>query len=253
MPEPGRLRGRVAIVTGAQQGIGAAIARSLAGEGSAVVVNHLDDQSAADRIVSEVEDAGGRAVAVGADVSSMEGVDALIEAAASLGGVDLLVNNAGVFPRSGFLDMTRAEWDSVLAVNLTGAFLCSQAVARDMVARSAPGAIVNISSTVALIGSRQGVHYTASKSGLLGLTRSTALALAEHDIRVNAIAVGMTDTAQPRAGLTEEQIGAIVSGFPLGRLIRPEEIAVAAVFLLSDDSSSVTGQTLHVNGGALMP
>jgi 3-oxoacyl-[acyl-carrier protein] reductase len=121
-----------------------------------------------------------------------------------------------------------------------------------MVSRQVSGAVINMSSTVAHTGSRKGVHYSASKSGLLGLTRATALALAPHGIRVNAIAAGMTDTAQPRIGLTEDEIASIVGGFPLGRLISPDEIADTAVFLASADSQPITGQTIHVNGGAMM-
>lgn len=247
-----RLQNRVAVVTGAQQGIGAAIATTLGREGAAVVVNWLDDGAAADGVAAGIVSSGGRAVAVRADVSDPDDVARLVSAASELGGVDLLVNNAGIFPRSPFLDLAEEDWDRVLDVNLKGPFLCTQAVARDMVRRGAGGSIVNVSSAVAAIGSARGVHYTASKSGLLGLTRATALALAAYRIRVNAIAAGMVDTAQPRDGLTEEQISQIVTGFPLGRLITPDEIAAAVVFLASDDAGSITGQTIHVNGGALM-
>jgi 3-oxoacyl-[acyl-carrier protein] reductase len=247
-----RLVNRVAIVTGAQQGIGEAIARAFAREGAAVVVNYLDDRDGAEAVVSEIVRGDGRAVAVRADVSVSDEATALIEAATPFGGVDLLVNNAGIFPRSQFLEMEQEEWDSVLGVNLKGAFLCTQAAAKDMVARSAAGAVINMSSAIANTGSARGVHYTASKSGVVGLTRATALALAPHGIRVNAIAAGMTDTAQPREGLTEEQIADIVGGFPLGRLVRPEEIADTAVFLAGEESRQITGQTIHVNGGAVM-
>ncbi len=169
-----------------------------------------------------------------------------------MGGVDLLVNNAGIFPRADFLETTEAEWDRVLGVNLKGAFLCARAAAKAMVARGAGGAIVNIASVVVNTGTPNGVHYAASKAGLVGLTRASALALAPHGIRVNAIAPGLTDTAQPRYGMSEREIAEAAARFPLGRLIRPEEIADAAVFLASDDSRQMTGQTLHVNGGSFL-
>ena len=247
-----RLSDRVAIVTGAQQGIGAAIALAYGREGAGVVVNYLDDAAAAEAVVGRIAAAGGRARAVQGDVALAAEVARMIEAAAALGGVDLLVNNAGIFPRADFLETTEAEWDRVLDINLKGAFLCAREAAKAMVARGAGGAIVNIASVVANTGAPNGVHYAASKAGLVGLTRSMALALAPHGIRVNAIAPGLTDTAQPRYGMSEEEIAAAAARFPLGRLIRPEEIADAAVFLAADDSRQMTGQTLHVNGGSFL-
>ena len=247
-----RLKDRVALVTGAQQGIGAAIARAFGREGASVVVNYLDDAAAAEIIAGEIRGAGGRAVAVPGDVTRAGDVAAMIVAAEPFGGVDLLVNNAGIFPRVGFLDMTEDQWDQVLGVNLKGAFLCANAAAKAMVARGVPGGILNIASVVACSGAPTGVHYGASKAGLLGLTRSLALALASHGIRVNAIAPGLTDTAQPRYGMTETEIAAAAAAVPLGRITRAEEIADAAVFLASEESRQITGQTLHVNGGQIL-
>ena len=247
-----RLKDRVALVTGAQQGIGAAIARAFGREGASVVVNYLDDAAAAEIIAGEICGAGGRAVAVPGDVTRAGDVAAMIVAAEPFGGVDLLVNNAGIFPRVDFLDMTEDQWDQVLGVNLKGAFLCANAAAKAMVARGVPGGILNIASVVARSGAPTGVHYGASKAGLLGLTRSLALALASHGIRVNAIAPGLTDTAQPRYGMTETEIAAAAAAVPLGRITRAEEIADAAVFLASEESRQITGQTLHVNGGQIL-
>ena len=247
-----RLKDRVAVVTGAQQGIGAAIARAYGREGAGVVVNYLDDAEAAEAIVAEIRGAGGRAAAVPGDVARAGDVAAMIAAAEPFGGVDLLVNNAGIFPRVEFLDMTEAAWDRVLDVNLKGAFLCARAAAGAMVERGAPGAILNIASVIVRSGAAEGVHYGASKAGLVGLTRSMALALAPHGIRVNAIAPGLTDTAQPRYGMTEAEIAAAAAAFPLGRITRAEEIADAAVFLATDESRQITGQTLHVNGGQIL-
>ncbi len=247
-----RLKDRVALVTGAQQGIGAAIARAYGREGAAVVVNYLDDAGAAEAIAADICGAGGRAVAVPGDVARADDVAAMIAAAEAFGGVDLLVNNAGIFPRVGFLDMTEDQWDRVLGVNLKGAFLGARAAARAMVARGASGAIVNITSMAAHSGPAKGVHYGASKAGLVGLTRSMARALAPHRIRVNAIAPGLTDTAQPRHGMTEAEIDAAAAALPLGRITCPEEIADAAVFLATDESRQITGQTLHINGGQIL-
>jgi 3-oxoacyl-[acyl-carrier protein] reductase len=151
-----------------------------------------------------------------------------------------------------FLEMQDADWDHVLGVNLKGSFLCAQAGARAMVAAGRRGAIVNISSS-AVRGDPRGVHYSASKAGVIGLTRAMALALAPHGIRVNAIAPGTTDTAQPRYGNTEEQLLARSREIPLdGRMATPDEIARVVVFLASDEAGRMTGEVVHVNGGAYM-
>ncbi len=247
-----RLSGQVALVTGAQQGIGRAIAVALAGEGADVAVNFLDDREAGERVAGLVRGLGRKAIAVEGDVTRIRDVEALVAAAGSaLGPPGILVNNAGVFPRSEFLELAEREWDHVLGVNLKGSFLCAQATARAMVAAGRPGAIVNISSS-AIRGDARGVHYSASKAGVLGLTRAMALALAPHRIRVNAIAPGLTNTAQPRYGNSEEQIAARAREIPLGRMAEPEEIARIAVFLASDDAGWMTGELVHVNGGAYL-
>jgi 3-oxoacyl-[acyl-carrier protein] reductase len=169
----------------------------------------------------------------------------------ALGPPEVLVNNAGVFPRASFLELQEREWDHVLGVNLKGSFLCAQAVARALVAGDRPGAIVNISSS-AVRGDARGVHYSASKAGVVGLTRAMALALAPHRIRVNAIAPGLTDTQQPRYGNTEEQLAARGREIPLGRMAQPEEIARVAIFLATSDACWITGELIHVNGGFYM-
>ena len=165
-----RLSGKVALVTGAQQGIGRAIAIALGREGCDVCGNFLDDRGAAERVAAEVRSLGRKAMVVQGDVARSEDVGAIVAAAtAELGAPDVLVNNAGVFPRAAFLDLAEREWDHVLGVNLKGGFLCAQAVARAMVAAGRAGAIINISSS-AIRGDARGVHYSASKAGVLGMT-----------------------------------------------------------------------------------
>jgi 3-oxoacyl-[acyl-carrier protein] reductase len=167
-----------------------------------------------------------------------------------LGPIDVLINNAGVFPRVPFLEMSESDWDYVLDVNLKGACFCAQAVARAMVAAGRPGVVINLTSGAAFRSSPRGVHYVASKGGVLSMTRAMALELAPYRIRVNAIAPGLTDTAQPRYGSGEAELAEAARAIPFGRMARPEEIAHAAVFLASDNAGFVTGQTLHVNGGS---
>ncbi|MBX6376543.1 MAG: glucose 1-dehydrogenase [Acetobacteraceae bacterium] len=246
-------RERVVLVTGAQQGIGRAMAIAFAAAGYDVAINWLDDAEAAGAVAEAVRAQGRRAMLVQGDVSVTGEAAAMVErTVAELGRLDALVNNAGIFPRVPFLEMDEAEWDRVIAVNLKGSVFCAQAAARAMVAAGTPGSIINLSSR-ALSGAPLGVHYSASKAGIAGATRAMALALAPHRIRVNAIAPGLTDTAQPRYGNTEEEIRAMAAAIPLGRIGRPGDIAGLAVFLASEAASWITGQTYHINGGSLMP
>jgi len=248
-----QLRGKTALVTGAQQGIGRGIALAFAENGANVAINWLDDEAAAREVAAAVTGHNRRALTIQADMAKLDEVREMVDAVvAEFGGIDILVNNAGVFPRVDFLAMTEADWDFVHDVNLKGAVFCAQAAAKAMVAASKPGAIVNITSGAAFRGSPRGVHYVASKGGIVSMTRQMALELAPHRIRVNAIAPGLTDTAQPRYGSSEAEIAAMAAANPLGRIAQPEDIAGAALFLASGAASFVTGHTLHVNGGSYL-
>jgi NAD(P)-dependent dehydrogenase (short-subunit alcohol dehydrogenase family) len=241
---------KVAIVTGAQQGIGRAIALGLAREGTAVAINYLDDRHAAGAVAESIRSGGGRCCTVQGDVSRAADVERLVSTAEKeLGEVDVLINNAGIFPRVDFLELSESEWDKVHDVNLKGTFLCSQAVARRLVKRRAPGAIVNVTSMSAYRGTPRGVHYAASKGGVVGFTRALALELAPHGIRVNSVAPGLSDTAQPRDGHSEAELKDMAELIPLGRMAQPESIADVALFLASDAARHMTGQVVHVNGG----
>jgi NAD(P)-dependent dehydrogenase (short-subunit alcohol dehydrogenase family) len=248
-----RLRGKVALVTGAQQGIGRGIALAFAREGADVAVNYLDDRAAAETVVRQVRAAGRRSALVQTDVARPAEVETMVvRVRDELGAIDVLVNNAGVYPRVPFLAMRETDWDLVLDVNLKGGFFCAQAAAQAMIDGGRRGTIINMASQ-AIRGAVRGVHYSASKGGVVAMTRAMALELAPHGIRVNAIAPGLTDTAQPRYGNSEEELAMMASAVPLGRMAQPDDIAAVAVFLASDDARHVTGQTVHVNGGSYMP
>jgi glucose 1-dehydrogenase len=249
---------KTAIVTGAAKGIGAAIARQLAKDGAKVIVSDIDREGgrASADVINDLFGPG-RARFVGCDVAKSGDVQAMVaEAVDAFGRIDILINNAAVVHAAEFLDLTEADFDRVIAINLKGAFLVGQAVARHMVARVAAGepagAIVNMSSVNAVFAIANQVPYSVSKGGINQLTKVMALALAPHGIRVNAIGPGsiMTDMLAS-VNANPEARSRILSRTPLGRIGDAAEIATIASFLASDAASYVTGQTLYADGGRL--
>jgi glucose 1-dehydrogenase len=249
---PGRHAGRRALVTGAATGIGRATAGRLAAEGAAIVVNYVGDAGPAGALVREIEGEGGRAVAIAADVSNEEQVVAMFgEAAGTLGGpVDLLVNNAGIEKPFPLVEMPLDEWNNVLAVNLTGAFLCAREAARGLIGADLPGAIVNVSSVHEVIPWPSFGHYCASKGGMKLWAQTIARELAPHRIRVASVAPGAILTPINQDLMDDpEKRRAVEEEIPWGRLGKPEEIAGAIAWLASDEAEYVVGTTLFVDGG----
>jgi 2-deoxy-D-gluconate 3-dehydrogenase len=241
---------KVAIVTGSARGLGQAMSHGLALAGSDVV--GIDLLAGQDATREMVEKAGRRFLPVNADVAAAGSTDTIVETALnSFGRIDILVNNAGISRRASILDFVEADWDEVLAVNLKACFLLSQAVVRHLVARRAPGSIINIASLLSFQGSTKIVSYTASKTGLVGLTRAMANELAPHNIRVNAIAPGYMETANTEALRKSPKRDIVLSMIPMGRWCQPEDLQGPVVFLASDASSYITGQVLVVDGGWL--
>ena len=242
---------KTALVTGGSRGIGRACCLRLALAGANVAVNYCSNEAAALETVRLVKEAGGHALSVRADVSSSDDVDRMIaQVTAGLGPVDLLVNNAGVFDYVPHHETTQAIWRRTLDVNLTGAFLVTWAVKDGMIARRY-GRIVNMSSISALDPRPMSIAYAASKAGLAGLTKSTAAALAAHNIRVNAVAPGLIET-EILDGVEPATLERIIEATPMKRIGTPEEVAALVFFLLSDESSFTTGQTIVSSGGRVM-
>jgi NAD(P)-dependent dehydrogenase (short-subunit alcohol dehydrogenase family) len=247
----GRFQGRRIVVTGATQGIGKGIAELLASEGARLLL--LDIEAAGgERTAAELRSDGGDVIFAACDVGSSTDVRAAVDVAQrTFGGIDALVNNAGIYPRSSTCEMPDELWDRVLRTNLTGAFYCAKYFIPLMSGRTG-GSIISIASGRALQGAPNGAAYASTKAGLIGFTRSLALEFAGRGIRVNVIVPGIADTAQPRQELSEDQMMEIGKHIPLGRIAQPVDIARGVAFLLSEDASYITGHTLVINGGAIM-
>ena len=247
------LEGKVALVTGAGRNIGRATVLELAARGADVIVNVRSNREEAEAVAKEAEALGVKALPVLADVGDQGQVNAMVQQTlGQFGKIDILINNAGLRQRAPILEMTLEQWRSVMAVNLDGPFFTCQAIIPSMKANGW-GRIINVSGLQAFKGRAEWAHVSAAKMGALGLTRALSAELAEHGILVNHIVPGAYDTTpahemSTQATRTSEQRGA---GIPVGRLGYPEELAKACAFLASDDASFITGQTIHVNGGAL--
>jgi len=244
------LEGRIALVTGASQGIGRACALALAGAGATVALAARNESKLAE-VAAEIEAAGGKAAAFALDVASEESIKAGSKAILDrFGKVEILVNNAGITRDDLVLRMKRSDWDDVIATNLTGAFLLTQAVLRAML-KNRWGRIINISSVVGRAGQAGQVNYAATKAGLIGMTRSLAREVAARGVTVNAVAPGYIETPMT-AVLTPEQTAAMMTAIPLGRAGTDADIAHAVLYLASEGAGYVTGAVLDVNGGMFM-
>lgn len=245
------LDGRHALVTGASRGIGRAVALALAAEGASVALNFAGNVAAAEAVRAEIENAGGKAILVPADVSDEGAVEEMVKTVAeAFGTIDILVNNAGITRDGLLLRMKEADWDAVLNTNLKGVFLCAKAVSKLMM-KKRYGRIVNMASVVGLVGNASQANYAAAKAGVIGFTKAMAKEMASRGITVNAIAPGfirsdMTDV------LPEKVKEAMLAGIPLGRVGEPDDVAKAALFLASDQAAYITGQVLQVDGGMVM-
>lgn len=245
------LDGKIALVTGASRGIGRAVAVKLAAAGATVAVNYAGNAQAAEETKALIEAQGQRALLLQADVADGEAVEAMVQqVVAAFGRVDILVNNAGITRDALLMRMKESDWDDVMRTNLKGVYHCTKAVAKRMM-KQRSGRIVNMSSVVGLTGNAGQANYAAAKAGVLGFTKATAKELAARGITVNAIAPGFIDTDMT-AGLPEQVKESFLKGIPLGKLGSPEDIADAALFLVSDAAAYITGQTLHVDGGMVM-
>jgi len=250
MEEGLKLTGRVALVTGAAQGIGKAVALLLARNGSDIVVSDINLEKA-EETANEINSIGRKALAVKVDVANWNDVEQMVEVILEkFAKIDILVNNAGITRDKLILRMTDEDWDAVLNVNLKGTFHCTKAVVRHM-AKQRSGKIVNIASVVGEMGNAGQANYSASKAGVIGLTKTIAREFAQRGININAIAPGYIETPMTEA-LPEKAKEELKRLIPMERLGKPEDVAEAVLFLVSEESNYITGQVLNVNGGIYM-
>ncbi len=241
--------GRVALVTGAAQGMGRATARQLHERGAAIALNDINPE----RAQAAADELGERAVAVPADVTDAASVGGMLRTTTeTFGHLDILVNNAGILYSTPFEQIPEDEWRRTIDVNLTGVFLCMQAAAATMKPRGY-GRVVNLSSSAGKsVSTLGGAHYTASKAGVLGLTRAAAKELAPHGITVNAVCPGLIDTEMVQSNVSPERLEAYRTSFPIQRIGRPDEVADLICFLASEQAGYITGAAVDINGGDLM-
>ncbi|RLQ95775.1 3-oxoacyl-[acyl-carrier-protein] reductase [Falsibacillus albus] len=245
------LQGKVALVTGGSRGIGREIAIELAKEGAKVAVNYAGSEAKANEVVDEIKSLGGEAIAIQCNVADGEQVQNMVkETINRFGQMDILVNNAGITRDNLIMRMKEDEWDDVINTNLKGVFLCTKAVTRQMM-KQRSGRIINISSIVGVSGNAGQANYVAAKSGVIGLTKTTAKELSSRGITVNAIAPGFISSDMTDK-LSEEVKAEMFKQIPLARFGEPKDIAKVVTFLASDAANYMTGQTLHVDGGMVM-
>ncbi len=242
---------KVALITGGSRGIGKDIAKKLASRGAYVLINYISNSQAAEETLGEIEQAGGSGRAVGFDVSDFAEVQKTVgELSGELGGIQILVNNAGIRNDGLLVRMGEEDWDRVMDINLKGAFNCTKAVSRGMF-KNRYGKIVNIISTAGEVGNPGQANYSASKAGIIGLTKSTAKEFSSRGITVNAVSPGFVET-DIIADLNEDMRKKYLEAIPLGRFGRVEDISSVVCFLVSEDASYITGEVIRVNGGIYM-
>lgn len=246
-----KLAGKVALITGASRGIGRACAIKMAELGADIVVNYSSNKALAEEVVRRVTNIGQRAIAIQADVSKRQDVEAMVESTINaFGSIDILINNAGITRDTLLVRMKEEDWNKVIDINLKSVFLTTKAVSKYMMKKRL-GRIINISSIVGIAGNAGQANYAASKAGIIGFSKSVAKELAQRNVLVNVIAPGFIETDMTDV-LSEQQREAILSAVPLKRYGKPEDIANLAVFLASEESVYLTGQVIYVDGGMNM-